>query len=481
MKIFGFFVIAPLVFLAACGGDDSASQTNASTSSPSNATYTISGSVDHLSGAGLVLSDGISTQVVNPGSTSFSFSTGLPSGTAYNVTVANQPTNENCQVVNGIGTVSDGNISNVNVACNTAVSQPVPIDIIPVATGNGTALRVFIPVAMVGNNNVNINAILDTGSAGVVLNALSIFPSSIVTSNGFNFPPGQNSITYNGITVTNVGMSKSYGGQSSNPHTDIGNIGFAQISFGSNGEIVTASIPILFVYQVQANGTTSPPTTLQGNIIGINSSFNSVQTVGSTSQGTTSTVCSLTNLSNCGLVSPFRSINFAQGVDGGFLLKQFSLQNCSINTPGSCQAQPLLTIGLNSTITQGFISTPLNCGTSTAADGSTIPTCSQIISGVTVSDGNSSFTGNVIFDSGAPTVRLSVPSGASFPQTLAPGSQINFEIPSGFTYQYTTGTGAATTTVGQSTSNQSFSNTGIEFFTLHSMYINYSTRTEGWY
>lgn len=237
MKIFGFFVIAPLVFLAACGGDDSASQTNASTSSPSNATYTISGSVDHLSGAGLVLSDGTSTQVVNPGSTSFSFSTGLPSGTAYNVTVANQPTNENCQVVNGIGTVSDGNISNVNVACNTTVSQPVPIDIIPVATGNGTALRVFIPVAMVGNNNVNINAILDTGSAGVVLNALSIFPSSIVTSNGFNFPPGQNSITYNGITVTNVGMSKSYGGQSSNPHTDIGNIGFAQISFGSNGRL----------------------------------------------------------------------------------------------------------------------------------------------------------------------------------------------------------------------------------------------------
>lgn len=70
-------------------------------------------------------------------------------------------------------------------------------------------IAVFIPVAMVGNNNVNINAILDTGSAGVVLNALSIFPSSIVTSNGFNFPPGQNSITYNGITVTNVGMSKA--------------------------------------------------------------------------------------------------------------------------------------------------------------------------------------------------------------------------------------------------------------------------------
>ena len=465
-------ILIPLVvtLLAACGGGGS----------PSNQIYTISGNIDHLSGNGLTLSDGVSTLSVDAGATSFIFPE-IGNGGAYNITVVSQPTNENCVVSNGSGIVTGTNISNVDLACNTAISDPIAIGLYPVAASQTNASRVFVPVTMVGNNNVAVNAVLDTGSAGVVLNAFNIFPPSIVTSSGFNFPSGQSSITYNGITVTNIGATKSFGGQSSNPTTHIGNIGFAQVNLGANGGVTTAVIPILFVYQRQSNGSTSQPNANASNIVGINAAINTVKVTSSTSGGTpVSTVCSVQSTTDCGLISPLRSLTYAQGIDTGFVLRQFALQNCNINIPGSCQAQPLLTIGLNDNVSSGFNLSSLNCGISTTADGSNINTCSQVISNVNVSSGDSTFNGNVIFDSGAPTTRISVPVGSVFPQSLTDGTQVSFNLPSGFSYQYATGVGPAATTIVQGGGANAFSNTGIQFFTQHSLLVDFSSGLEGW-
>jgi large repetitive protein len=84
-------------------------------------TYTIGGSVSGLSGSGLVLQDnGGNNLTVAAGATSFTFSTPIPAGSTYNVTVLTQPSNpaQTCVVTNGSGT-ANGNVTNVQVTCTT--------------------------------------------------------------------------------------------------------------------------------------------------------------------------------------------------------------------------------------------------------------------------------------------------------------------------------------------------------------------------
>ena len=82
--------------------------------------FTVGGTVTNLSGGGLTLSlnAGATTlQVGNDGT--FSFPTTIPSGTAYAVTVASQPTapSQTCTVTSGSGTVVSANITNIAVDC----------------------------------------------------------------------------------------------------------------------------------------------------------------------------------------------------------------------------------------------------------------------------------------------------------------------------------------------------------------------------
>jgi hypothetical protein len=98
-----------LTSLCACGGGGH--------SSAPLATYTIGGAVTGLSGGGLVLQNnaGASLAVSAPGA--FTFMGGLSTGSAYAVTVATQPTAQQCEVTDGSGTVGTANVTNVVVAC----------------------------------------------------------------------------------------------------------------------------------------------------------------------------------------------------------------------------------------------------------------------------------------------------------------------------------------------------------------------------
>jgi hypothetical protein len=105
---------AAIIALTACGGGGGGSGGNG------NQTFSIGGAVTGLSGSGLTLSSNGQTLIVGANG-SFTFGSPLASGTAYNVTVATQPSSplQTCTVANGSGTLS-GNISNVNVSCVTA-------------------------------------------------------------------------------------------------------------------------------------------------------------------------------------------------------------------------------------------------------------------------------------------------------------------------------------------------------------------------
>jgi hypothetical protein len=85
-------------------------------------TSTIGGGVNGLFGTGLVLSLNAGAQTLNVAANgSFTFPTGLSSGSPYAVTVQTQPTNlsQTCAITNGSGTTSGSNVTNVTVTCTT--------------------------------------------------------------------------------------------------------------------------------------------------------------------------------------------------------------------------------------------------------------------------------------------------------------------------------------------------------------------------
>lgn len=86
------------------------------------ATYTVSGTVSGLTGAGLVLrNNGAGNLTVAASATAFTFAAPVNAGSAYAVTVLSQPTGQTCSVQNGSGTTS-ANVGNVAVSCAVVVA-----------------------------------------------------------------------------------------------------------------------------------------------------------------------------------------------------------------------------------------------------------------------------------------------------------------------------------------------------------------------
>jgi 6-phosphogluconolactonase (cycloisomerase 2 family) len=85
--------------------------------------YTVGGSVSGLAGTGLVLQNNAADNfnVTGTGTVPFTFSTPIPSGGPYNVSVLTQPIApyQQCTVNNGAGNVQAGNVTGVSVACTT--------------------------------------------------------------------------------------------------------------------------------------------------------------------------------------------------------------------------------------------------------------------------------------------------------------------------------------------------------------------------
>ncbi len=81
-------------------------------------TYTIGGTVSGLSGSGLVLQDNGGNNLTITANGSFTFSTAIASGGAYDVTVLTQPSSpaQLCSVTDGSGTVT-ANVTSVQVTC----------------------------------------------------------------------------------------------------------------------------------------------------------------------------------------------------------------------------------------------------------------------------------------------------------------------------------------------------------------------------
>ena len=103
-------------------------------------TYSIGGTLSGLAsgpGLSLVLQDNGSDNLTLTGNGAFTFAAQVATGATYNVTVQTQPAHQTCTVSNGTGTVTNGDVTNVGVAC---VANP---QFLYVANGGDNTISAF--------------------------------------------------------------------------------------------------------------------------------------------------------------------------------------------------------------------------------------------------------------------------------------------------------------------------------------------------
>jgi hypothetical protein len=330
--------------------------------------------------------------------------------------------------------------------------------------------------------------VFDTGSAGVTLYAPSIFPSSMVSASGFVFAAGQTSITYNGITVTNQQATRSYG--STSTRVQNGNIGYATLTFGdANGKLITSTLPILFYYSI-TDGATGKALAAGGpgqGVFGVASTVGTIVVPGSTAPAGGFPACANDTNTTCYVASPLKYLQYASGVNAGFVLAPATIQSCDITTAGSCSPEPILTVGVTAQSESGFSTTSVPCppnGYTGPASVAGYPVCQKIIGNTTVMVAGSvvgTLTGGAVFDTGTPNMQIALPTSSSgtFPTSIPVGSTVTFSTPSGFTYSYSTaGTEPFTTVVNVGYTGSSI--VGIGYFTTNSFFIDYTSGATGW-
>lgn len=142
---------------------------------------------------------------------------------------------------------------------------------------------------------------------------------------------------------------------------------------------------------------------------------------------------------------------------------------------------PILTLGLNPSLESGYTTQRLVCppnGYIGPADIAGYPVCQKTILNTTIRALGATVTGYSIFDSGTPEMQISTPAGSNFPSSIPVGTTVTFTQQAGFSYTYTSGTGYFDTLVEPDTTTVNI--IGIGFFTTNSLFIDFTTSTEGW-
>jgi hypothetical protein len=365
----------------------------------------------------------------------------------------------------------------------TSVGAPAVINLYP--HQSSTEQPIFTVFAtQVGAVPVSMPLGFDSGSAGVTLYAQSIFPASMVSTSGFVFPAGQTSLSYGGITVTNLQGTRSYGTE--NQTVEYGNLGFASLTFGdSSGTITTATMPIFLFYDVDyvtGSGYTTP--TWQG-WFGVASTSGAIAVAGAVAPSGGFGACAESSTTTCYVVSALKYVDYASDVQSGFMLSPSpDFPSCDITTAGSCEPRPLLTVGLNATLEQGFSTQPLTCppnGYVGPPDIGGYPVCQKTIGGVTISVSGApseTYTSGAIFDTGTAYMYFSTPPNSAFPSSIAAGTTVDITTPSGFHYSYEAGSGTATTIVDDGADGNSI--IGVQYFTTNYYLLDYSASLAGW-
>ena len=181
-------------------------------------TYTVGGTITGLNASGLILRlNGGANKIIPGNATAFVFSTALTSGSAYTVSIQNQPTGQTCTVANG-GPLNIGsaNITNVIITCNG--NDPIKAIMI------GDSLAANGWASAVVKTDVGNGFVVTGGPANPVATITTTSPNSLMAGNYIqivNVGDSAYSDPLNGVVVpvlsvispTRFTVAASYGNQ----------------------------------------------------------------------------------------------------------------------------------------------------------------------------------------------------------------------------------------------------------------------------
>lgn len=242
--------------LGACGGGGG-SDTTDNTSITNSTLYAISVNVSGLIGNGLVLQNNSADDLSISSDGTFTFTTTLTDGTAYNVTIKQQPTSpsQSCVVTNASGSISGSDIIDVSVNCiNTVTYRPGIMqsnlfdgwDVLAVAVGdvNGDGKNDVVSAVNGGGNTVWFNddeRFVDSGQSLGTAQTFSIALGDIDGDGDLDILAGDTSSTSIWINDGSGNFSESatsYGGGpwaiSSGDIDNDGDLDFVSADFGAN-------------------------------------------------------------------------------------------------------------------------------------------------------------------------------------------------------------------------------------------------------
>ncbi len=143
--------------LTACTGGVHDSGSGGTPTAPQ---YTVGGTVSGLDGSGLVLASNTGETLHVSGNGSFTFKTTFPAGSPYYVLVLAQPgtPTQTCLATNSAGTVQNGNVTGITVACQdkAAGTDDTIGGVVIGLTGSGLVLQNVWPMGPPGADTITV-------------------------------------------------------------------------------------------------------------------------------------------------------------------------------------------------------------------------------------------------------------------------------------------------------------------------------------
>jgi len=291
--------------------------------------------------------------------------------------------------------------------------------VIPIATPTELGLyeadsaqyrELIVAISQVGTNTVDDGLVYDTGSGGMVLDAQGIVPASMITSSGFTFTG--DSTVINGVTITSQTSTLQYGADSSTLTTVYGNLAYANVTLGDQGEnIVVKRMPFCIYYKAtDANGNTLPAHYF--DTFGVNSEY-------------------IYFSGGSFITSPFSYFDPGNGLTKGFKMAELGTSNFS--SQGTYVAG-VVTLGLTSADLSSSAGYTMHTVNFYQGDGY-VP-----IFPTAVTYGAKTINTDLLFDSGTSGYSYIEDTTATSPLTLLPeNTQVNLTTNAGFIDNYTVG------------------------------------------
>jgi len=308
-------------------------------------------------------------------------------------------------------------------------------------------------IAKIGTYNVDYPILFDTGSGGMVIDANSILPGSMITSSGFNFTG--DSTVVGGITITSQKSIIEYGDDNATTDKVYGNLAYASVTVGdqATGSITIKRLPF-FLYYKAVNGQGDQYGPHEFDTFGVSSEYD------------------LSFANNVNIMSPLSYFVPGTGLTSGFKMAALGTSNFSYEGGYVSNAVILGLTADDLASSSGFSMTQLNY---IAGDG-----YAPIIPS-TITYSGKKVTTDIVFDTGTePDSFIEDPTFSGSTTLLQPNTPVTVATTSGFNYSYTTSAADNLTYVeNPNTSGGDVSVMSLEFFLTNSYLLDYADNKLG--